>query len=82
MLEDEIRRRSADPREVWGIPYAWDFLSRVTGGKQAGELVYIGGEPGVGKSWWAHQDALFTAIGRKIGSMIMAKRPCCYGRAR
>lgn len=75
MLEDEIRRRSADPREVWGIPYAWDFLSRVTGGKQAGELVYIGGEPGVGKSWWAHQDALFTAIGRKIGSYDYGETP-------
>lgn len=66
LLEADIKRREADPREIWGIPYAWDKLSKVTGGKQEGELIYIGGEPAVGKSWFAHQDALFTAIGRKI----------------
>lgn len=62
-LEFETRERERDPRDVWGIHYPWDYLSLVTGGKQVGELTYIGGEPGVGKSWWAHQDALFTAIG-------------------
>ena len=70
MLEDEIREREKDPKDVWGIPYAWKYLSLVTGGKQQGELIYVGGEPGVGKSWFVHQDALFTAIGNpseKIG---------------
>lgn len=66
MLEAEIREREKDPRDVYGIYYAWDYLSLVTGGKQPGELTYIGGEPGVGKSWFAHQDALFSAIGRRI----------------
>ncbi len=66
LLEQDIKQRESDPREIWGIPYAWDYLSMVTGGKQAGELIYGGGEPGVGKSWYFHQDALFTAIGREI----------------
>ena len=62
-LEADIKAREKDPRDVWGIHYAWDYISLITGGKQLGELIIVGGEPGVGKSWWAHQDALFTAIG-------------------
>jgi replicative DNA helicase len=62
-LEAEIIERQRNPVDVWGIHYAWPFLSLVTGGKQKGELIILAGEPGVGKSWWAHQDAMFTAIG-------------------
>jgi KaiC/GvpD/RAD55 family RecA-like ATPase len=62
-LEAEIIERGKNPRDVWGIHYAWDYLSLITGGKQKGELIIIAGEPGVGKSWWAHQDAMYTAIG-------------------
>ncbi len=63
-LEAEIVEREKNPVDVWGIHYAWPFLSLVTGGKQKGELIILAGEPGVGKSWWAHQDAMITAIGR------------------
>lgn len=62
-IEAEARERQKNPCDVWGIHYAWDFISLLTGGKQKGELIIEAGEPGVGKSWWAHQDALFTAIG-------------------
>jgi hypothetical protein len=62
-LEAEIIERGKNPRDVWGIHYAWDYLSLITGGKQKGELIILAGEPGVGKSWWAHQDAMLTAIG-------------------
>lgn len=62
-LEADIIERQKNPRDVWGIHYAWPFLSLLTGGKQEGELTILAGEPGVGKSWWAHQDALFSAIG-------------------
>jgi replicative DNA helicase len=62
-LEADIIERQKNPVDVWGIHYAWKFLSRVTGGKQKGELIILAGEPGVGKSWFAHQDALFTALG-------------------
>jgi hypothetical protein len=63
ILENDIKEREKNPKDVWGIHYAWDYLSLVTGGKQEGELIYLGGEPKVGKSWFIHQDALFTAIG-------------------
>jgi hypothetical protein len=62
-LEADIIERQRNPRDVWGIHYAWDFLSIITGGKQKQELIILAGEPGVGKSWFAHQDALFTALG-------------------
>ncbi len=68
-LEADIVERQKNPRDVWGIHYAWDYLSLVTGGKQAGELIILAGEPGVGKSWWAHQDALYTALGVKSASV-------------
>lgn len=62
-LEEDIHERERNPKDVWGIHYAWDYLSLVTGGKQLGELIIVAGEPGVGKSWWAHQDALYSAVG-------------------
>jgi bifunctional DNA primase/polymerase-like protein/DnaB helicase-like protein/primase-like protein len=62
-LEAEIVDRQKNPKDVWGIHYAWPYLSIITGGKQKGELTILAGEPGVGKSWWAHQDALYTALG-------------------
>ena len=63
LIESEIRERGKNPKNVWGIHYAWPYLSLVTGGKQKQELIILAGEPGVGKSWWAHQDAMYTAIG-------------------
>jgi replicative DNA helicase len=62
-VENKIRERAKNPKDVWGIHYAWPYISLLTGGKQLGELVICAGEPGVGKSWWWLQDALETAIG-------------------
>lgn len=62
-IEADIIERQKNPVDVWGIHYAWKYLSLVTGGKQKGELTIIAGEPGVGKSWWAHQDYLYSALG-------------------
>ena len=62
-LEADIIERQRNPRDVWGIHYAWRYLSLVTGGKQKGELTILAGEPGVGKSYWAHQDFLYGALG-------------------
>jgi replicative DNA helicase len=61
-LEARIMERQQNPTDVWGIPYAWDYVSKLTGGKQKGELILIAAEPGAGKSWWCLQDALYTAI--------------------
>lgn len=60
-VRSEVLERSKNPADVWGIPYAWPKISSVTGGKQKGELIMMAGEPGIGKSWWALQDALETA---------------------
>lgn len=60
-LEAEILERQKNPVKVWGIPYAWDYISELTGGKQPGELTIIVAEPKIGKSWWCLQDALFSA---------------------
>jgi len=62
-LEADIKERQRNPKDVWGIHYAWQFLSMITGGKQKGELTIVAGEPGVGKSWWCHQDFLYGALG-------------------
>jgi len=58
---EEIVARAADPKEVWGIPYAWEKLSKLTGGKQKGEMILLAGEPKLGKSYMALQDAVYTA---------------------
>jgi replicative DNA helicase len=60
---DEIQKRAANPGDIWGIPYKYyPKLSSITGGKQKGELIIFAGEPAVGKSWWAIQDAMGTAL--------------------
>jgi replicative DNA helicase len=66
----DIEERSKNPGDVWGIPYAFQHLTQVTGGKQAGELIIVAGEPKVGKSWWVYQDALETAVNHKIPCFI------------
>lgn len=62
-VEEEIRKRALNPMKVWGIHYAWPYLSEITGGKHKGELTLFPSEPKIGKSWWNLQDALYTAIG-------------------
>ena len=61
-VESDTRERAKDPQDVWGIPYAWPYLSLLTGGKQPDELTIIAGEPKAGKTWFVDQDALETAI--------------------
>lgn len=61
-IEERIRERARNPQKVWGIPYAWSYLSELTGGKQTGELTLYAAEPKLGKSWWNLQDALYTGI--------------------
>jgi replicative DNA helicase len=39
-----------NPRKVWGISTGFTDFDTATGGLQPGEVLYIGGEPGVGKS--------------------------------
>jgi len=61
-VEDEIKERAKNPCKVWGIPYAWEYISELTGGKHKGELTLVVAEPKIGKSWWCLQDALSMAV--------------------
>lgn len=48
---DEVQERSKDPKEVWGLATGLPKFDKKTGGLQLGELTYIAGSPGVGKTW-------------------------------
>lgn len=47
---DWLGQRAQSPGEMWGIPTGIKDFDKMTGGLQAGELIYIAGEPGIGKS--------------------------------
>lgn len=48
---DEVEARAKDPKEVWGLATGLPKFDKKTGGLQLGELTYIAGSPGVGKTW-------------------------------
>jgi replicative DNA helicase len=48
---DEVQERAKDPKEVWGLATGLPKFDKKTGGLQLGELTYIAGSPGVGKTW-------------------------------
>lgn len=58
---DWIGERAKNPSELWGIPTGFKDFDRMTGGIQAGELIYIAGEPGIGKSILSIQMAVQMA---------------------
>lgn len=54
----QATERAANPKDIWGIPTGFPRLDIATGGLQQGELIIIGGEPGVGKTWFSTQVAM------------------------
>ena len=64
-LDAFVEMRANNPSDVWGIHYAWPLISKITGGKQRGELTILAGDTGLGKSYWSHWDAAYSAIGDK-----------------
>jgi replicative DNA helicase len=48
---DEVQERAKDPKDVWGLATGLPKFDRKTGGLQLGELTYLAGSPGVGKTW-------------------------------
>jgi replicative DNA helicase len=48
---DDVQERAKDPKEVWGLSTGLPKFDKKTGGLQLGELTYIAGSPGVGKTW-------------------------------
>lgn len=49
-LYDDVEERANNPTDVFGISTGVLDYDKATGGGQAGETLYIGGEPGIGKS--------------------------------
>lgn len=49
-LQDEVHERIRDPQAIWGIPTGFTDLDKYLGGLQLGEVFYLAGEPGIGKS--------------------------------
>lgn len=48
---DDVEVRAQDPKEIWGLATGLPKFDKKTGGLQTGELVYVAGSPGVGKTW-------------------------------
>lgn len=83
---DEVTERAKDPKEVWGLATGLPKFDKKTGGLQIGELTYVVGAPGVGKTWlelgWAMElskqepgavislEMKRNAIGRRVLSGI------------
>lgn len=50
VLAERARERMADPRAIWGIPWPFDGLNKLTGGIHKGELTILSARPSVGKT--------------------------------
>lgn len=59
-----IRRaeeRRADPKKIWGLPWSFDGLNKLTGGIQPIEMTIVAARPGVGKTTILAQQAATLA---------------------
>jgi replicative DNA helicase len=56
-LYDEVKMRSENPKDIWGIPTGFPKFDNLTGGFQKSEIFIVSGEPGIGKSLWVMQVA-------------------------
>lgn len=46
----DLTRAMNDRREVWGVPYPWRSLNKLTGGMHNEQMIILGGRPGDGKT--------------------------------
>lgn len=68
-IYDEIQEAEAEPCLVWGLPTGFKKFDEETGGIESGWLVWLAGEPGIGKTWSLTQFALSMAT-RSPGALI------------
>lgn len=75
-LWDEIEQRAAQPTDIWGIDYGYKGLNKITGGGQPGELTFLSGLPGLGKSMLGGELAVRMArnVPGALFSLEMHKR--------
>ena len=60
-IYDDIEHAESNPREVWGLPTGLKKFDKSTGGIDNKSLVWLVGEPGIGKTWSLTQFALSFA---------------------
>jgi len=72
---DQALERSQGPERPWGIPTGFVDFDQITGGLQTGEVLYISGEPGKGKSILADQMAFQMAAAGHPGVIYSLEMP-------
>lgn len=60
-IYDDIEHAESNPKEVWGLPTGLHKFDVSTGGIDRKSLVWLVGEPGIGKTWSLTQFALSFA---------------------
>ena len=68
-LMDDVEERAKNPQDVFGLETGIIDFDRITGGLQPGETLYIGGDPGIGKSMLSMQMGIGMASRRKPGAI-------------
>jgi len=72
---DETIERMANPKEIWGIRTGFYEFDSATGGIQTNEILYISGDPGVGKSKLIMQMAYQMALNDTPGVIYSLEMP-------
>jgi len=72
---EEALERMENPQDVWGIPTGFTDFDRITGGLQPGEILYVSGEPGVGKSIFVMQASYQIALNGVPGCLYSLEMP-------
>lgn len=66
----QTNERREDPKDVWGITTGFIDFDRMTGGLHPGEVYYLAGEPGIGKSKLAIQMGINMGKSGEPGSIF------------
>jgi replicative DNA helicase len=68
-LMDDVEERSKNPKDIWGLETGVLDFDKITGGLQAGEVCYLGGDPGIGKSILSMQMGIGMATKNHPGAI-------------
>jgi replicative DNA helicase len=69
-LYNQVEERSKNPSRIWGIPTGFGDYDNYLGGIHKGEVVYIAGAPGIGKSILANQIGINAAMANHPGAVF------------
>jgi replicative DNA helicase len=68
-LMDDVAYRADHPSDIYGLETTVLDFDKITGGLQPGEVLYIGGEPGIGKSILSMQMGIGMATKNHPGAI-------------